>query len=133
MYGCDISDALIQKAVDRGIAKERLRVCDVTNTGYENSYFDYSYSIGSLEHFTEDKIWQFVSEAYRITKYSSFHQIPVSRSGKDEGWVKRIQSFYNNSTGWWLDKFKSKYTTVYMLDSRWEDDISCGKWFVCIK
>lgn len=99
MYGCDISDVLIQKAVDRGISKARLKVCDATNTGYENDFFDYSYSIGSLEHFTEDKLGQFVSEAYRITKHTSFHQMPVSRSGKNEGWVKRIQSFLPKNNG----------------------------------
>ena len=133
VYGCDISDVLIQKALGRGVSKERLKICDATKTGYENNFFDYSYSIGSLEHFTEDGIRQFIPEVHRITRFSSFHQIPVSRSGRNEGWVKRIQSFYNNSSDWWLDKFKSKYKAVYVLDSKWEDDISCGKWFVCIK
>jgi hypothetical protein len=32
-----------------------------------------------------------------------------------------------------MEKFKSVYGKIYLLDSSWEDDISVGKWFVCIK
>jgi hypothetical protein len=59
--------------------------------------------------------------------------IPVSRSGKDEGWIKTLQSYYNNSVDWWLKKYKSSYQSVFVIDSSWEDDISVGKWFICIK
>jgi ubiquinone/menaquinone biosynthesis C-methylase UbiE len=133
LYGCDISDFLIQKAIDRGILKERLKVCDATKTGYEDDAFDYSYSIGSLEHFTERGIAQFITETYRITRHGSYHMMPVSRSGKDEGWMKTYQSFHNNSVEWWEKQFKRLYKNVYAIDSRWEDDISVGKWFVCFK
>src|SRR3990172_2783527 len=78
VYGCDISDLLIQKAIERGIVQKYLRVCDATNTNYENDEFDYSYSIGSLEHFTDEGITRFVAECYRITKWRSFHMIPTS-------------------------------------------------------
>lgn len=132
VYGCDISDFLLQKAVERhGIPKERLKVCDATKMDYENNFFDYSYSIGSLEHFTEENILKCISETSRITKKSSFHLIPVSRSEKNEGWIKRTQEYYNNTFKWWLDKFNSVYKTVYILDSKWESDISIGKWFIC--
>ncbi|MCA2694472.1 MULTISPECIES: class I SAM-dependent methyltransferase [unclassified Microcystis] len=133
VYGCDISDFLIKKALDRGIPEERLKICDATKTDYHDNSFNYSYSIGSLEHFTENGIVQFVAEAYRITQYSSFHMIPVSRSGKDEGWIKTLQSFHNNSVNWWLNKYKSSYQSVFVIDSSWQDDISVGKWFICIK
>jgi len=59
VYGCDISDFLIQKAIDRGIEKDKLKVCDATNLPYEDNFFDYCYSIGSLEHFTEEQIQKF--------------------------------------------------------------------------
>jgi ubiquinone/menaquinone biosynthesis C-methylase UbiE len=133
IYGCDISDFLIQKAINRGISEKHLKVCDATRTGYENNFFNFSYSIGSLEHFTEEGIEQFIIETSRITKISSFHMIPVSRSGANEGWIKTLQSFHNNSSDWWMEKFKSVYGKIYLLDSSWEDDISVGKWFVCIK
>lgn len=133
IYGCDISDFLIQKAVARGIREDHLVVGDATKMIYPDNSFDYAYSIGSLEHFTESGIVQFVAECYRVTKKVSYHQIPVSRSDKNEGWMKTVQSFHNNSVAWWLDKYKSAYQNVYVLDSVWQDDISVGKWFVCIK
>jgi len=131
VYGCDISDFLIQKAVDRGIPPGRLKICDATRMDYADGFFDYSYSIGSLEHFTVDGISQVISECYRTTKFISCHQVPVSRSGKNEGWTKTLQSFHNNSVEWWLEKFARSYDKVRVLDSRWQDDISVGKWFVC--
>lgn len=133
LYGCDISDFLINKAVETGVPRSRLTVCDATKTPYPGNYFDYSYSIGSLEHFTEEGISNFLMETFRITKYSSFHQIPTSRSGRNHGWVRLDQSYFNNSVDWWLEKFQKVYDTVYVLDSAWEDSISKGKWFVCVK
>ena len=99
---------------------------------YSNNYFGYSYSIGSLEHFTEDGILKFISEVDRITKYGTFHMMPVSRNSQNQGWIKRAQSYFNNSEQWWLKKFKTKYANAYAIDSGWDDDISVGKWFVCI-
>lgn len=133
LYGVDISDLLIEKAKQRGFSDEKLKISDATATDYVDDSFDYSYSIGSLEHFTEDGILKFIAEAYRITKASSFHMLPVSRSNQNEGWMKTLQSFHNNSIEWWLDKFKQAYPNVYVLDSQWNDDISIGKWFICSK
>jgi ubiquinone/menaquinone biosynthesis C-methylase UbiE len=133
VYGCDISDFLISKAIARGIKPDYLTVCDATQTAYEDNFFDYAYSIGSLEHFTEEGILKFVQEAYRITKYATFHMVPVSRKRRDEGWIHKFQSYYNNSTEWWIKLFQSCYDVVLVIDSSWQDRLSVGQWFVCIK
>lgn len=133
VYGIDISDLLVSKALERGISDTYLKVGDATRTAYSDNFFSYSYSIGSLEHFTNEGVSQFISESYRVTEIASFHMLPVSKSGKDEGWMKTLQSFHNNSTEWWLNKFGSTYSNVYTIDSSWNDDISIGKWFICYK
>lgn len=134
IYGCDISDMLISKAKQRGIHEEKLMVCDATQLPYRNDEFDYAFSIGSIEHFTEDGILKFIAECNRAVKKISFHQHPVSRSGKDEGWlVTSNQSYFNNSVEWWSKKYESIYRSVIVLDSVWQDEISLGKWFVCEK
>jgi SAM-dependent methyltransferase len=133
IYGCDISDYLIQKAILRGIPRTRLCICNATHMPYSDNFFNYAYSIGSLEHFTEDGIEKCISECYRTTKMTSFHLVPVSRSGLDDGWMTTIQSYHNNSMNWWLRKFSSRYKDIVVLDSRWNDDRSVGKWFICLK
>jgi ubiquinone/menaquinone biosynthesis C-methylase UbiE len=134
LYGFDISDFLLDKAIQKGIDKNRLRKCDATKTDYADNEFDYSYSIGSLEHFTEDGIDSFLKEASRYTSKISFHMIPVSESDENEGWIKRGQSYFNNSVDWWNVKFLKNFEKVYVLPSGWKDSgISKGKWFVCIK
>jgi len=131
--GCDISDFLLEKAQLRGIPKERLFLEDATKMSFADGQFDYGYSIGSLEHFTEDGISLFMKECHRVVRKSTFHMIPVSRSGQDEGWLKTNQSFFNNSVSWWLEKYGSAYARVDVLDSLWNDDLSVGKWFLCHK
>ena len=133
VFGCDISDFLINKATERGIGEDKLKVCDATNMPYEDNFFDYSYSIGSLEHFTEDQIIQFLKSARRVTKYFSFHQIPMSKSNKDEGWISPLQSYFNNSKKWWLDKCNKVYDDVQIIDSSWEDKRSIGRWLILRK
>jgi ubiquinone/menaquinone biosynthesis C-methylase UbiE len=133
IHGFDISDLLIQKAIEKNIAPQKLKVQDATKTDYKIDEFDYSYSIGSLEHFTFEGIDSFISESARYTKTASFHMIPVSRSGKDEGWMKTMQSFFNNSEDWWYLKFRAHFREVYSIPSKWEDQISYGRWFICIK
>lgn len=130
VHGCDISDFLIEKAVERGLNHEQLRVCDATATNYEDDFFDYSYSIGSLEHFTEEGISALLREAKRITRYTSFHMIPVSRRG-DEGWISPYQSQFNNTVDWWLPKFREVFPGGTILSSSWSDKRSVGKWFIC--
>lgn len=133
IYGCDISKFLIERAIANGVSNSKLIVCDATKTPYDDDEFDYSYSIGSLEHFTEAGVMDFLKESCRITKHGSFHQVPVSRCNKDDGWIKLGQSYFNNSIAWWLEKIKKVYPKVYVLNSLWEDPISLGKWFVCLK
>lgn len=131
IHGCDISDMLINKAIDRGLERDHLRICDATSLPYRNNEFDYSYSIGSLEHFTEEGIEKVISEAARVTNKASFHMMPTSKSGQNEGWLKTYQSFYNCRDDWWTSKFQNHFRKVLVLDSRWEDEISIGKWFLC--
>lgn len=133
LYGFDISDLLIKKALEKNIAKNRLRVADATKTNYSENEFDYSYSIGSLEHFTFEGIDEFIRESAHFTKTASFHMIPVSRSGQEEGWMKTVQSFFNNSESWWYDKFKKYYKNVNIVPSKWEDSLSFGRWYICSK
>lgn len=133
VYGCDISELLIQKGIDRGIPIEFLKVCDATKTNYLDNEFDYSYSIGSLEHFTSAGIEDFVKESYRITSKASFHMVPTSRKQRNEGWIKTLQSYHNNSEEWWSNKFNKNYSQVYIIPSKWEDNISYGRWFICFK
>jgi ubiquinone/menaquinone biosynthesis C-methylase UbiE len=131
VHGCDISDLLIGKAIARGISADCLKICDATELPYPDAAYDYSYSIGSLEHFTEEGIRKFVAEAARVTRIGSFHMVPVSRSGADEGWIKTYQSYYNCSVSWWQTRFETKFARVRALDSAWNDHISLGKWFLC--
>ncbi len=133
IYGCDISDFLIEKAKIKGIDQNKLLVCDATNLPYDQNEFDYSYSIGSLEHFTEDGIKKFLLSSLKVTKYSGFHMIPVSRDGKDHGWIENYQSYFNNSVDWWSNICKSSSLNFSFLDSSWEDEISVGKWLVITK
>lgn len=131
VHGCDISSLLLTKAAERGIQKERLTECDATNLPYESGAFHHAYSIGSLEHFTEDGIGKFLAESQRVTSVSSFHNIPVSRSDRNEGWISPYQSYFNNSIEWWLGHFKPHFARVSVLPSTWEDPRSLGAWFVC--
>ena len=131
LWGCDISDRLIARAIGRGIAAERLYIGDATSLPYEDGFFDYSFSIGSIEHFTEEGIAQMLAECRRVTRSAAFHMHPISKSGRDEGWITTAQSYFNNSAEWWLGKYQHSFTTVRVLNSLWSDERSVGKWFVC--
>ncbi|WP_211345550.1 class I SAM-dependent methyltransferase [Paraflavitalea soli] len=134
IYGFDISDFLIKRAIGKGIDPSKLKVADATKTDYLDNEFDFSYSIGSLEHFTEEGIDLFLKEASRYTSKASFHMIPVSESTKDEGWMRTNQSFHNNSVEWWLAKYKKHFREVHVINSAWKDPgLSVGKWFICNK
>lgn len=133
LYGFDISDVLIKKALEKNLAADRLRVADATKTNYRKNEFDYSYSIGSLEHFTLEGINEFIRESAHYTKIASFHMVPVSKSEQEEGWMTTVQSFFNNSESWWYDKFKKHYKDVHIVPSKWEDNISFGRWYICNK
>ena len=133
IYGFDISDLLIKRAIERGVDANKVKVSDATKTDYIDNEFDYSYSIGSLEHFTEEGISLFLKESGRYTSKKSFHMIPVSENNLDNGWIQKdFQSYYNNSIEWWLPKFQKEYKEVFVIPSTWNDKgTSIGKWFVC--
>ena len=133
IHGCDISDFLIEKAKLKGIKKDNLKVCDATNLPYEKDEFDYSYSIGSLEHFTKDGILKFLTSSMNVTKFEGYHMIPVSRNNKDNGWITNHQSYFNNSLEWWSSLCGQTSKNYKFLDSSWEDEISVGKWLIIKK
>lgn len=133
IYGCDISEFLINKALEKGIPKENLRICDATNLPYKEDEFDYSYSIGSLEHFTKEGILKFLQSSCKISKNESYHMIPVSKNNLDNGWIVNYQSYFNNSVDWWSVLCQQVSKNYYFLDSSWEDEISKGKWIVIKK
>lgn len=132
IYGCDISSYLIDKAKKK-IDQNKLMICDATQLPYELNFFDYCYSIGSLEHFTEPGILSFLKGSSKITKDRGYHMIPVSKSGKDHGWIENYQSYFNNSVKWWSDLCDKLSLDYHFVDSSWEDEISTGKWLVIKK
>jgi len=132
IYGCDISDLLISRAYKRKISPDRISVQDATKMNYPGKSFDFAYSIGSLEHFTEDGIKSFFSECLRVVKGPTFHMVPMSLKDIDEGWITTSQSYFNNSTAWWSERCLSVYPTARFLPSTWRDDISIGIWMMCI-
>lgn len=134
VYGFDISDLLIDKAIAKGIPQERLVIADATKTlPWPDGGFDYSYSIGSLEHFTDDGIEHFIADNARLTLCAAFHHVPVSRSGENHGWITPLQAYFNNSEQWWYEKFKRSFGSIRILNSKWKDPLSFGRWFACFK
>ncbi|HEY1980060.1 MAG TPA: class I SAM-dependent methyltransferase [Xanthobacteraceae bacterium] len=130
-YGCDISPLLIDKAIGRGIDPTRLAVGDATKLEYRDNQFDYLFSIGSLEHFTLPGIRATLKECKRVCSGLSFHQVPVSRSGFDEGWVAPYQSYWLNSETWWRRLFAEIYgDALWTVSSTWGAPTMCGAWFI---
>ena len=132
IHGCDISDLLISRAQQRGLFAQRLSVQDATKMNYADKMFDFAYSIGSLEHFTEDGIAKFMAECLRTVKGPTFHMVPMSRKDIDEGWITTSQSYFNNSAAWWRAKCLAVYPAVEFLPSTWSDGISVGVWMMCL-
>jgi ubiquinone/menaquinone biosynthesis C-methylase UbiE len=131
LHGCDISEFLIARARQRGIPADRLRVADATRLDYDADAFVHAYSVGSLEHFTEAGLEAAIAESARVSSGTVFHMVPVSRGGRDEGWMQTTQGFFNNSAGWWESRFREAFPRVEVFDSAWSDDHSAGRWFVC--
>jgi len=133
LHGFDISDLLINRAIQKGIQKGRLKVADATKICYSQNEFDYSYSIGSIEHFTEEGIDLFLQNAAYYTKEYSFHMLPANKDGIDKGWEKTEQSYFNNSVDWWMKIFKRHFSDIRVVDSTWAALDQQGKWFICHK
>ncbi len=131
VHGFDLSDVLIRRAIAKGISADRVRVGDATNAIYGDGEFDYSFSIGSIEHFTEDGITKFLANAARYTKRYSFHMLPANKNGVNKGWEKTSQSYFNNSVAWWMEKFSPHFKEVIVVDSAWAALDQKGKWFIC--
>jgi ubiquinone/menaquinone biosynthesis C-methylase UbiE len=130
-YGCDISPLLIDKAKERGIDPKRLTVGDATKLEYKDGEFNYLFSIGSLEHFTLPGISATLKECKRVCSGVNFHQIPVSRSGFDEGWVIQGQSYWLNSEGWWRRHFEDVFgDRLWTMSSSWRAATMRGVWFI---
>jgi ubiquinone/menaquinone biosynthesis C-methylase UbiE len=133
IYGCDISQNLIDICLESGIERNKLICSDAIKIDFPENFFDYSYSVGSLEHFTETGLDDVIKKLHSITKSCSIHMMPVSKKNQNEGWIKTYQTFHNNSVEWWENKFKKKFSKVSVIESSWKDHISVGKWFVCFK
>jgi len=133
VYGFDISERLIDRALGKGIPASRLEVADATVRSYAENEFDYSCSIGSIEHFTEDGIHRVLANAAYYTRHYSFHMLPVNRDGLDRGWEKTKQSYFNNSVEWWQSMFRPHFAEVTVFGSSWAGLDQIGKWFVCRK
>jgi ubiquinone/menaquinone biosynthesis C-methylase UbiE len=132
-YGCDIAKPLIERAVERGIPASNLMLGDATKLTYANDEFDYLFSIGSLEHFTVKGLESTLLECKRVCSGMNFHMVPVSKSGFNEGWVNAVQSYWNNSEAWWLQRFRAAFgEKVWTMPSRWQDRRSRGVWFMCL-
>lgn len=130
--GCDISPMLIERAIQRGINKERLQVLDATKLDCANNEFDFVFSIGSLEHFTVKGLGSALAECRRVSRSLNFHMVPVSSSGLDEGWITPYQSYWNNSQRWWTRIFEETFgENVWIMSSKWRDEQSRGVWFIC--
>ncbi len=131
-YGCDISEKLIERAIARGIPRDHLYVGNAAKLHSADGEFDYLFSIGSLEHFSSDILTDTIFECRRVCKGICFHQIPVSRSGLNEGWFAPHQAYWNNSEGWWIDQFRKAFgDKVWTMKSKWSDQWSQGMWFIC--
>ena len=132
-YGCDLSQPLIDRAVARGIVSNHLLAGDATKLNYDDGMFDFVFSIGSLEHFSQEGLQQAISECRRISRGINFHQVPVSRSNFDEGWITPYQSYWNNSESWWMSQFEKIFgKNVWVMSSKWSDNKSLGAWFICV-
>jgi ubiquinone/menaquinone biosynthesis C-methylase UbiE len=131
-HGCDISPMLIERAVQRGISNDRVRVLDATKLDFPDGGFDFVFSIGSLEHFTVNGLRSALAECRRVCRGLNFHMVPVSSSGLDEGWVTPYQSYWNNSQRWWTGIFEETFGyNVWAMSSKWQDEQSKGVWFIC--
>lgn len=131
-FGFDFSAPPIERASARGIREDHLRVLDATNLDYGTGEFDYLFSIGSLEHFTVEGLDRTIAQCRRVCRGVSFHMVPVSKSGFDEGWLTPYQSYWNNSEEWWRRRFERSFgRNVWVMSSRWADDQSRGAWFIC--
>ncbi len=137
LYGVDNSKELIDKCRLKGFDDQYLNTQDVLRKlNYEDNFFDYSYSIGLLHYIKKEELSNFVNELHRITRVASFHKLPMSLHDTDQEEVTTWQKYINNSSVWWANELKKKFTRVEVIKSGWKDNdyaLSKGVWLVCIK
>jgi SAM-dependent methyltransferase len=134
MYGSDISEKLLTECVTKGIAGDRLKVCDLKKLDqFGENAFDYSFSIAVLHYINKNDLVVFARNASLISKKASFHFVSVSKINQDEGWISNWHSFQNNSVEWWKSIFETAFRKVTVMDSSWDDKDSFGKWIICVK
>jgi ubiquinone/menaquinone biosynthesis C-methylase UbiE len=137
LYGVDNSKELIDKCKLKGFDEKHLNTQDVLQKlNYADDFFDYSYSIGLLHYIKENELDRFVSELYRITRVASFHKLPMSLHDTDQDEVITWQKYINNSSTWWANELRKKFSRVEVIKSGWKDNdyaLSKGVWLVCIK
>ncbi|WP_407166051.1 class I SAM-dependent methyltransferase [Bradyrhizobium sp. ORS 111] len=131
VYGFDLSDKLVRRAMQRGVPTNRLAVAKATSMPFADQSFAWGYTIGMLHYLTDEEIVGVLRECRRVVAGPTFHQIPVSRRSHDMGWISTFQTVQNNSLAWWKAKFLSVYAQVEIRDSTWSDDLSLGKWMIC--
>ena len=68
IYGCDISQNLIEICIENGIDKNKLLCADANDIQFEENFFNYSYSIGSLEHFTVQGIEDVIKKLHFVSR-----------------------------------------------------------------
>ena len=132
-FGIDISDVLVNKAIEKGISRERIFIGDASeNLPFEDSFFDFHYSVGSLEHFTLEGLDKTLTLIGQKSKKDAigFHQVPVSADGTNMGWITRHdQSYWNNNEEFWIDQFEKHFKKVSIIRSSWKDQgVSKGIW-----
>ena len=100
VHGFDISDLLIERAKKKGILSDRLKVADATWTTYDEDRFDYSFSIGSIEHFTEEGIDLFLKNAAFYTKKHGIRiHNPLSKHRKRHGFRSALIGYFATRIG----------------------------------
>ena len=82
---------------------------------------------GNLRRMISEIYGKNIEKLYSCTKIGSYHMMPTSRSGLNEGWIKTYQTFHNNNSDWWIKKFEKKFKNVYLVNSSWDDFISLDK------
>ena len=135
VYGCDISNKLITKAIKRGIAASKLMVVNAVKLShYGDRSFDYSVSIAMAQYLSDEDLSSFLDEVQRITRQKFFLFVPVSFGWRNEQWSGSSWHLYrNNAPIWWKKLLWRYFDQVEMFESKYMSDfpLSVGKWFVC--
>lgn len=131
LYGCEVSKNLIDKCIDRGIEKEKIKLSSVEKLDYSDNDFDYSCCIGVLQYLDQKTVIKAINEMFRVTKKKCFIMVPVCTSKYNHGLIYTWQAYNNNNTEWWLQLLSNRFRKIEIKDSLWKGEISSGRWFIC--